>query len=291
MKKLFAVLLVGMLVLTGCGKKEDTKKPEENAGGALKIGTGIVVAAQENKAGEFESNVTYATVVLDGDKVKQVQIDTNQNSQAKDFTATIKESKKILGEAYGMKKAGSKLEWNEQIAELEKWMVGKDLAEIKKAGDNADVKASVSVNIDGYIASVEKAIANAKEVKGLAKVGSVSSASVAKDKVEIDTTVTAVGFDKDGKVVYTFIDQAQISSTDELRTKLEKGADYGMKKAGSKLEWNEQIAKFNEWTIGKDLKAIQGANDDKDVKATVSINKDGFVKGIEAAQKAAVEVK
>lgn len=296
MKKLLAVLLVGMLVLTGCSK--GTEAP---AGETVKIGTGIVnsvkTADAGEKAGKFESNVTFATVTIKDDKIETVSIDTAQN--AVEFTAeginefVARKTKKELGDDYGMSKAG-KVEWDKQVASLEEYLVGKSITEIKADKAAADLTSTVSITVDGYIDAVNKAIENAVEVKGLAKVGTVSAVGAKTEdpaKVEINTTVTSVGLDADGKVVYAFADESQLKAAitgatvvagEELRTKGQQGKDYGMSAAG-KTEWNEQIATLVEWAVGKDLSGIEKA----DVTSSVSIYHDHIVAGLVSAIKAA----
>ena len=74
MKKLLALLLVGLLVLTACGSTKEDPKPtpgEETV--TYKIGTAVVngvktAEPEAEKAGKFESNVTFATVALDADE-------------------------------------------------------------------------------------------------------------------------------------------------------------------------------------------------------------------------------
>jgi len=80
-----------------------------------------------------------------------------------------------LGKDYGMIKASSiGKEWFEQIADLEKWMVGKTIDEIKamkvkkvddshpNVPDEPDLVSKVTVSVEGYIAAVEEAVKNAK---------------------------------------------------------------------------------------------------------------------------------
>jgi hypothetical protein len=302
MKKL-TLLLVALLALTGCGSKANEEKPAETS--KLKVGTGIVstinVADPGEKDGKFEGNVTYATVVLDGDKIKFVTIDTAQNAIAvkADGTTSFEErkTKKELGNDYGMSKAG-KVEWFEQIAKLEEWMIGKTVAEIAKADADTDLTSSVSIKTPGYIEAVTKAAASAVEVSGLVKVGVASSTtgSEKEGKLEISTVVTAVALDKDGKSLSTVIDQAQlkgtlegtvVGKTEELRTKGEQKEDYGMSGAG-KVEWYKQVETLTNWSNGKTIDEISGAKDASDVTSSVSITIDGFLSTIKKASEKAV---
>ena len=104
-------------------------------------------------------------------------------------------------------------------------------------------------------------------------VGTVVSLDESKDTTaQADTTVAAVIIDADGKIVACDIDVAQTKVTFEkgkvtkldevdLRTKTEKGADYGMAAAvnygmdwngdGVVKEWFEQAAAFEAYVVGK----------------------------------------
>lgn len=88
---------------------------------------------------------------------------------------------------------------------------------------------------------------------------------------QADTTLAAVGFDAEGKIVSVTIDVAQTKVeyaedgkfAKELETdaksKKEKGAEYGMKdKSEIKKEWDEQMASFEEWMIGKTADEVMG---------------------------------
>ena len=81
-----------------------------------------------------------AAVAFDKDgKVVKVQIDSAQTKEAFDEnlqvtsdTSAPGKTKKDSGDEYGMKKVSEiGKEWNEQIEELENWMIGKTGEEIK----------------------------------------------------------------------------------------------------------------------------------------------------------------
>ena len=119
----------------------------------------------------------------------------------------------------------------------------------------------------------------AKELKfGLgvsAKYGKATSADgETNGNTEVTTTVAAVLVDESGKIVKCVIDEAQNKANytsegkavanEELKTKGELGADYGMSKYGTDLnkdgvvkEWNEQIAAFVSNVEGKTLDEVK----------------------------------
>ena len=316
MKKLVALLLVGLLVLTGCG----ASKPK---GQDVKIGTAVTVKAKAaapegDKKGNFETNVYYGTVVLKDDKIAQVQIDVAQNKQAYNADNSIEPfkfdgSKKVLGDEYGMVKA-SKIgqEWYKQMENLETWMTGKTVAEVlametveKDAAHpavpaNADLTSSVSVDVSNYLEIVKLAVENAVDVKNAATVGNVSFTTGAADKLDLTTTVAATAYDPNGKVVYSFIDAAQVTGKVEngvatlneevQRTKGQKKDEYGMKIASSiGKEWYEQVAAFNEYVIGKTPEEVKkGA--DADLKSSVTMGKTPLLSPIEVNNEKAIAI-
>ena len=247
---------------------------------------------------QVDTVIALAAFDKDG-KVVAVTIDTAQTKVNfdKDLKVTTDPSaegktKVELGSAYGMAKVSSiGKEWYQQIAELEKWMVGKTVAEIKglktKQRDAAhpavpdvpELTSSVTITVQDYIAAVEEAYKNAVDVpKGVASLGlghvistaSSKSYSVKEDGTEVlpvaqvDTTMAGVAFDKNGKIVRALIDTAQTKvnydktgkvtsdKTVEPPTKKELGDKYGMIKASSiGKEWYQQITELEKWMVGK----------------------------------------
>src|SRR5699024_3149064 len=128
MKKILAIMLVSLLVLTGCGSKDkgnDTNGGTGKEGKTFNIGTAVHTTEssqdEEEEEGKFEVNTYYATVVMDGDKFVDVNIDTAQNTvfvNAQDEYTKFegKGTKKEQGDGYGMKEIAKAVgEWYEQI--------------------------------------------------------------------------------------------------------------------------------------------------------------------------------
>ena len=316
MKKVLSILLILTLVLAsfaGCAKPveapvEETpaetpaEQPAADATGIVKLGLGQSTSIEKSKGLEGDVlplgqvDTIMAAVGFDNDgKVVSVTIDTAQTKVnfdkdlklTSDLNAEYK-TKVELGDAYGMIK-GSKIgkEWYQQIAELEKWMLGKTVADIKamkvnaeSVPDEAELTALVTVSVDGYVAAVEEAWNNAVALSTSGvKVGLGHNIAVGKSKglegdvlplAQVDTVMAATAFDADGKVVGTIIDNAQTKinfdkegklTTDkngEFKTKVELGPEYGMIK-GSKIgkEWFEQAAALGEWMVGKTVAEIK----------------------------------
>lgn len=131
---------------------------------------------------------------------------------------------------------------------------------------------------------------------GLAVVSSISE--VKETTLTIDSVAAAVLVDADGKIVQIKIDEAQTKpdlaqdngNVSDLRTKLEKQGDYGMKVASPiGKEWYEQVDAFEKWATGKTADEVKAAADtdgyptDADLKAGCTINVAGFVNAVSNA--------
>ena len=351
MKKLLVLLVVGLLAvtsLTGCAAPKTYKfGTGSSTTVSAKAAVAAVAATKDTAAveaapGQVQVTSVYAAVLLDdAGKIVYVDIDSAQNKGTFDAAGAVVKAeaaptKTEKGADYGMKGASAiGKEWFEQMAALEQYFVGKTLEDIKAievyekdashkavpAGE--DLKTSVSISIEGYVAAVEKAIANAVEVKGVAKVGVGSVASVsgknavaastgveaAPGRIQTNVTFTGVAFDKDGKVLVALLDVAQNQGTfdaagavvkaEAAPTKQEKGADYGMVKASAiGKEWFEQANALTAYFVGKtadEIKAIavdaEGVTTVEDLKTSVSVGIDEYLASFAKAVANAVEVK
>ena len=356
MKKILSLVMTSVLalgVLAGCATKAPVTPVEtktetpvetkvetpvvEEKGAIAKMGLGIVTTidktkdyAEEKAVGQVDSVIVAAGFDKDG-KIVTVTIDTAQSKVefAKDMVlkTDVKvagKTKVELGNDYGMKDTSTlKKEWFEQITELEKYMVGKTVAEVKAmkltdttVPDVAELKTLVTIKVSGYIAALEKAYANASEVKDAVKVGLGHEISLSKSKsmegetmavAQVDTTIVATALNAEGKVAGTVIDTAQTKIsfdkdgkiTNDLKaavkSKVELGADYNMKGASAiKKEWFEQAKALADWTLGKtpaEVEAIKLTDttvpDVEELKTTVSIKVSGYINSFkEAASKA-----
>ncbi|HBN84813.1 MAG TPA: hypothetical protein DDZ89_13325 [Clostridiales bacterium] len=181
MKKTIAMIVTVILLaalLVGCG-----------SGGAVKTGLGHVVSIGSSKDATADANgaaqvdVTMAAVTIDSEgRIQKVTIDVIQGKVEVDKEGKIVtdksteiKSKVEIGSDYGLIKQ-SKIgrNWDEQIVELEKWMIGKTIEEIqaiklKKVDDNhpsvpdePDLTSKVTITVQDYIAAVAEAVKNAK---------------------------------------------------------------------------------------------------------------------------------
>lgn len=177
MKKILALTLVAVL-LAGCGAA------------TVKTGLGHTISIASSKdatadaEGQAQVDTVMAAVTFDSNgKILGVKIDNAQvkvkfdaNGKITSDKAEKPQTKVELGDGYGMKKqSGIGREWFEQIAELEKWMIGKtvdqvmNLKVVKKddshpaVPDDADLKSKVTISVQDYQAAVKEALENASK--------------------------------------------------------------------------------------------------------------------------------
>lgn len=311
------VLVLMLVMLAGC---TSTSEPPASAAPSTtkvaKIGLGHITSISKSTdltvdadgnvkppAGQIDTVIVAAAFDADG-KVMQVAIDTSQSKVAfdKDLQLTTDvsvsgETKVELKDRYGLKRASTiQKEWFEQIAELEKWMIGKTVPEIKAmktkerdashphVPDVPELTSLVTISVQDYIAAVEEAYNTAVEVPaggaglGLGHVidlGSSKSYANSDGKetlplAQVNTTIAATLFDADGKVLSTIIDTCQTNVTYDKdgkvtsdktaapKSKKELGDSYGMKRGSSiGKEWFEQVAELEKWMAGKTVAEIK----------------------------------
>lgn len=240
---LAVVMLFAVVALAGCTK--DTPNGDTPAA-ALKFGLGVVANygkttnadGETNGAGEV--NTTAVAVLLDGDKIAAIDLDTAQikpswTSEGKVVAVEDLRTKYDKGTDYNMAKFGKKhdgsegkpLEWNAQADEFMKAATGKTLAEVKALmaddgyaqGDLA--AAGCTIHVTDFVAALEKAVANAVDSTAtadcklnvaLVAANSHSSKDATADAdgvAQIDTTVVAAVVDAAGKVVVAKTDCTQ----------------------------------------------------------------------------------
>ncbi|HZK58027.1 MAG TPA: hypothetical protein VFD17_06935 [Clostridia bacterium] len=362
MKKLFVVFLVMVLVVSmavGCRRDTapDNIPPDGKGGNAgdglpqdrdiVKMGLGSITSindsteAEGDKGPRAQVDTTTAAVAFDkNDKVVKVTIDTAQTGVEFDTSGklvTDKEgefrTKTELGFDYNMKRASDiDKEWFEQIAELEKWMEGKTVNEIKAmkvkerdlshthVPDEPELTSTVTITVGDYLEAVERAHRNSVAVSagagalGLGHEISIGSSEPAKEDkgpvAQVDTTMAATLFDRDGRVVKTIIDTAQTNVeydtkgklvTDkegQFKTKVELGNDYNMKRVSDiGKEWFEQIAELEKWIEGKTVDEIRAMRvkerdpshthvpDEPELTSTVTITVQDYVAAVAKSQK------
>ncbi|MDD2417732.1 MAG: hypothetical protein PHR18_01765 [Oscillospiraceae bacterium] len=149
-----------------------------------KLGLGVITNinkskdADADKAGVAQAYSSYALTTTDAQgKITSCVIDASQTNVEFDKSGKItsdltaeQKTKNELGAAYNMKDAsGIKKEWNEQAAAFADYVKGKTVADVKSIAisedgkaTNKDITATVTVSIDGFMGTIEKAVAGAK---------------------------------------------------------------------------------------------------------------------------------
>jgi len=292
------------------------------------IGKSTDAAADKEGLAQVDSTVVAVTVDKDGKIVKcaidSAQTKINFTAEGKLTTDLTKifPAKQELGKEYGMSKA-SKIgkEWNEEANALADYVLGKTVEEVRGikvteegVPTDADLAASVTIKIGGYVDAIEKAVANAKDLgaKASDKLGLGVTTSIAKSKdagekdgvAQAYTYYTATTFGADGKITSCAIEasQSNVNFSKEgkitsdlkapLKSKIELGDEYGMKKA-SKIgkEWFEQADAFSKYVVGKTVEEVKGIAVDaeghataEDIVASVTVGIGEFQETIEKAQ-------
>lgn len=246
MKKILSVVLAiamlfAVVALAGCSKEP---AQENNTDTALKFGLGVVANYGEAKGTTGEFLATAVAVLLDGDKIAAIDLDTMQikptwTEDGKKNAVEDLRTKYDLGKDYGMggnpyaqdlNDDGKVLEWNEQADAFMNTAKGKTLAEVKAfVAENGTTSgelatAGCTVNVADLVKALEKAVASAADSNAKAdnklKIALVTSDHGSKDATDeadgvqaYDVTISAVVTDKDGKVVVAKTDCVQSKMT------------------------------------------------------------------------------
>jgi hypothetical protein len=291
-------------------------------------------AADADGLAQVDSTIVAVLVGQDGKildcKIDAAQTKVNFSMEGKLVTdvATAYKTKQELGTEYGMLKASSiGKEWNEQATALAAYVVGKTVEEVKGIAVNeegavtdADLAASVTVGIDGYVAAIEKAVANAQEFGAVEgdQLGVGTTTDIAKSKdasaegdglAQAYSNYAVITVNAEGKITSCIIEASQgnvnfstagVLTTDLAvapQTKLELADAYGMKKASAiGKEWFEQANAFAAYVTGKTLDEIkgiavneEGVATDADLAASVSVHVSPFIANIDKAVTSAAQ--
>ena len=129
-------------------------------------------SADAENAGNAQLNVDVTAITMNGDVITSCTIDSVQAKVAFDATGAITsdvtaavQTKNELGEGYGMKAwGGATYEWNEQAANFAAYVTGKTAVEVAGIAidettkpTDADLSASVTISIGGFLALIAKA--------------------------------------------------------------------------------------------------------------------------------------
>lgn len=306
-------------------------KPEEAAPAApVKTGLAVFTSVSDSKSaaadaeGVAKYDITMAAVTVDDNGVIQsCVIDSVPASVNFDATGTITTdltaavpTKNEMGADYGMVAWGGAIaEWDQQVAALADFSVGKTVEELKngaidatgKAPEGSDLASSATIYLGGFVSAIEAAVNNAQHLGAqsgdelvlttMNSLGKSTSADAENaGNAQLDTDI-AVLTRADGVITSCYIDavQAKIAfdatgtiTTDltaPIRTKNELGADYGMVAWGGAIaDWNEQAAAFASYITGMTADQVAGIAvsestkpaDGSDLASSVTISIGGF---------------
>lgn len=301
---------------------------DASSGEAVKTGLALITSVGSSTSASAEgdglaqADITLVAVtvgedgVIDDCVIDAIQSKVNFDASGQlitDLSAPVA-SKNERGDDYGMWKASSiGKEWNEQAQAIADYVVGKTIDQVTgisvtedgKAGD-ADLAASVTMSIGGYLEGIQQAVANAQhlgaskgdtlvltsttsltdskdataEEDGLAQayatVGAITMNGDTITSMVIDAVQASVNFDTAGQIT-TDLTAAQPS-------KNQLGDGYGMRDFSSiGKEWYEQAAGFAAYVTGKTPAEVSGIavtedgkTADADLAASVTISIGAF---------------
>jgi hypothetical protein len=318
MKKILAMLLLVcvMLALVACGNAAETAETadetadetvdetvdettqEPAADATYKLGMGISLNMDSSKTGNAQVDACVAAVVLDPEgRIVAVKIDVAQCKMDVTDGAVDTEqeflTKAELGDDYNMVKfSDATLEWYQQAAAFEEYVIGKTGAEVEametvvneeghEVTTDETLYASCSISIGDFKEAVVKACNDDQAATfagaggfalGLA-INSTAAESTAATEEE-DGTVKmysefgAVVLDKDGKILAALTDatqpQIKINAAGEIGetvfkgTKRELKEDYNMVAySDATLEWYQQAKNFTDYCVGKTAEELR----------------------------------
>jgi len=170
--------------LAAVKKAWDNAVEVSEGGFSLGLGHDISIASSVSKSDGVlplaqVDNIIAGTLFDKDGKVVKTIIDTAQTKVEFDENGVVTsdrnaaiESKKELKEKYNMARvSGIGKEWYEQATELENWMAGKSIDEIKNmtltekdAPDVAELTSLVTMSVSGYVKTVAESFENAIEI-------------------------------------------------------------------------------------------------------------------------------
>ena len=340
---LMTVILMVVALLTGCMGTpvviqdctcEDPNTPTTPSvpvtEGSVKTGLALITDSigSASADGETDGEVTFnntlvAVTVDDAGVINSCIIDSipatvsfdNSGAITSDYLEPVI-TKNELGADYGMVSgSGAIAEWDEQVAALADFAVGKTIDELKngaidetgRAPEGSDLASSATIYLGGYVSAIETAVNNAQhlgadaedELRLVTLNKLSSSADATADEaglIELDADVAAVTV-RDGVITSCVIDSVQakvnFDTTGTITTDLsggfpsknELGEAYGMAAWGGAIaEWNVQAASFASYVTGKTAEEVAGIAIDEatkpadgtDLSSSVTISIGGF---------------
>lgn len=293
MKKLVSIFIVLAVLLSASAVFANGQQE----GGAAAYTDGVYFAQEDAFAG---SGYKYFVVVtVSGGKITDAYWG-GTNVQPNGDKRKMSENKQ-----YGMVKFGKAASyWYEQAEAAEKWLIAnQNPAAMEYTDDHGhtdmlktDGGAGVSIHVIEFYSLVEKALsgtavpagsfkANDYVVKVKMPAGNTGWATAA-DFIVANGTIVDVNYNsvysnkpsEDGKNAAYFgkDSDGKVDATKPL-SKDQIGEVYGMKKAGSQFEWNEQAAKVEDYILKNQAIFAANADGKTDAIAGVSVHVNEFI--------------
>ena len=290
--------------------------------GQIRTGLGVVTSVASSRSasggndGQVQVDSTLVAVTVDENGViTQASFDAAQTRIAFDAQGQITtnlaapvRTKGELRDAYNMRRvSGIGREYYEQAAALEAWAIGitpaRFMAMALSGGRpaEADLTASVTVNVSSYLTAMDRAVNNlrsgyapSRHRTGLGVVTEVGSSRNATANntgmARITSYYAVLTLNENSVIVSAWIDSTQsdveFDASGTLQalpnvspTRYELGDAYGLRRASSiGREWNEQMREFTRWMVGKtptqviDMSLNNGRPAVADLTASVTVN-------------------
>ena len=290
--------------------------------GQIRTGLGVVTSVSSSRSATGDSDglaqvdSTLVAITVDENGVitrasfdaAQTRVGFNARGQITTDLSALVQTKVELGSAYNMRRvSGIGREYNEQAAALEAWAVGRTPARfigMALSGGRpaeADLTASVTVNVSGYLTAMELAVdnlrsgyAHGRHRTGLGVVTEIDSSRSATanqaGRARVTSYYAVLTLNEYGMIVAAWIDSTQsdvefdaagilLPLPAALPTRYEMGDAYGLRRA-SRIgrEWNEQMRDFTRWMVGKTPAEVMGMSlsdgrpSGADLTASVTVN-------------------
>lgn len=279
MKRVFAIILVVMLLfaLAACGK--DNNDPNPNAGTTngegRSLGLGSVNTLTVDSQEKTIVKTTVAAVTLDKDgKITECELDEAE------FPVELKSGALQVAVDLLTKDDADDDAWDDQVDAFCKYVEGKTGAQVSAIAVTDGKSAQIpgcDLIITDFITAVNEATKNAKNKNLTATDDLQLAVTVAKSydstdaKPQFDIEMAAVTLDEGDRITACMTDAAQAKLTVEnglfthatgaMSTKRSAGDSYGMKMASSiQKEWYEQADAFDAYAVGKTAEELAKLN-------------------------------
>lgn len=308
--------------MSGSGSMSTSQSESQTA--AWRTGLGVVTKAEATeRAGTITT--TAAAVLLDADgKLVDVMLDELESSVSADGSGAVTmpsdyRTKRQMGTDYPLEEVSSiQKSWAEQADAFADYLTGKTPEDVKKLeldesgkAKDADLLSGCTIVVEPYRDAILRACENAKAlgaakgdraVLGIEASNGSSGKSAIDDKdltAQVNVTLAALTLDENDRVTSAMADETEpamtvsadgtVTAPEAIRTKLEQGDDYGMRKA-SQLgkEWYEHSEGYCDYLKGKNVTEvgrIPADGSDADLLALCTISTEDLQKAVLKAMK------